>query len=185
MMKYIYDNLRYPQKAFDNEYQGRVAVMFHVNSDGLVDSAKVVKSKNAELDAEALRIIKSFPRFTPATINGTATARWMTVPIMFKISDYEIRRSTRYKAYQFDNGPDYPSEGLYRIVDDNGLIGYADEEGNTVITPRFKFGFPFKDGHAKVTDAGQLEEVPGSGGEYHQWQSSDWYLIDPTGRKID
>lgn len=185
MIKYIYDNLRYPQKAFDNEYQGRVAVMFHVNNDGYVDSAKVVKSKDAELDAEALRIIKSFPRFTPASVNGADTAWWMAIPVMFKITDFEARRSTHYKAYQFDNGPDYPSEGLYRIVDDNGLIGYADEQGNTVITPRFKFGFPFKDGHAKVTDSGHLEEVAGSGGEYHQWHSSDWYFIDPTGRKID
>lgn len=185
MIKYIYDNLRYPQKAFDNEYQGRVAVMFHVNNDGYVDSAKVIKSKDVELDAEALRIIKSFPRFTPASVNGTDTAWWMAIPVMFKITDFETRRSTRYGAYQFDNGPDYPSEGLYRIVDDNGLIGYADEQGNTVITPRFKFGFPFKDGHAKVTDSGHLEEVAGSGGEYHQWHSSDWYFIDPSGRKID
>lgn len=46
--------------------------------------------------------------------------------------------------FQCDNGSDYVSEGMYRIVDQRGRIGYADESGKTVIKPRFAFGFPFK-----------------------------------------
>ena len=42
-----------------------------------------------------------------------------------------------YAAFQYDNGDDYVSEGLYRIVDRKGRIGYADETGKTVIRPRF------------------------------------------------
>lgn len=59
-----------------------------------------------------------------------------------------------YATYQFDNGDDYVSEGLYRIVDRKGHIGYADETGKTVIRPRFAFGYPFEGGKAKVTDSG-------------------------------
>ena len=53
-----------------------------------------------------------------------------------------------YAAFQYDNGDDYVSEGLYRIVDQKGRIGYADETGKTVIRPRFAFGYPFWQGES-------------------------------------
>ena len=52
--------------------------------------------------------------------------------------------------FHYDNGPDYVREGLYRIVDDRGRMGYADESGRVVIAPRFAFALPFEDGKAKV-----------------------------------
>lgn len=42
-----------------------------------------------------------------------------------------------YNMFQCDNGSDYVSEGMYRIVDQRGRIGYADESGKTVVKPRF------------------------------------------------
>ena len=51
--------------------------------------------------------------------------------------------------YLYDNGPDYLSEGLMRIQDSSGKIGYADEKGEIVISPQFAFGYPFKNGHAR------------------------------------
>lgn len=89
-----------------------------------------------------------------------------------------------YSAFQHDNGDDYLSEGLYRIVDSKGRIGYADREGKTIIRPRFAFGYPFEEGRAKVTDFGQRKEVPGSGGEYHYWESDGWYYIDRNGNRL-
>lgn len=89
-----------------------------------------------------------------------------------------------YKPFQYDNGDDYVRDGYYRIVDERGRIGYADENWKTAITPRFAFGFPFENGKAKVTDSGQLKKVEGSRGEYHFWESQDWYYIDKTGRKL-
>lgn len=88
-----------------------------------------------------------------------------------------------YSVFQYDNGNDPVQEGLYRIVDKRERIGYADENGRTVITPRFAFGFPFKNGKAKVTDKGAIKEVPGSGGEYHYWESGEWYYIDKNGNR--
>lgn len=90
-----------------------------------------------------------------------------------------------YTAYQYDNGADYVREGLYRIVDAQGKMGYADEQGRVVIAPRFAFGFPFEQGRAKVTDSGRETVVPGSGGEYRVWQSDDWYYIDRTGTRLE
>lgn len=90
-----------------------------------------------------------------------------------------------YKPYKYDNGDDYVSDGRYRIVDSEGKIGYATQNNVVIIQPRFAFGFPFKDGRAKVTDSGHLEEVKGSDGEYHYWVSDNWYWIDKMGNRLE
>lgn len=89
-----------------------------------------------------------------------------------------------YNMFQYENGNDYVSEGMYRIVNQRGRIGYADESGRAVIKPRFAFGFPFENGKAKVTDKGEMKEVPGSDGEYHYWESDEWYYINKEGKRI-
>lgn len=96
------------------------------------------------------------------------------------ISSGSSHPASLYVPYRYDNGNDPVQEGVYRIVDKKGRIGYADEHGNTLIEPRFAFGFPFENGKAKVTDTGEQKEVPGSDGEYHYWESDDW--ITSTGR---
>ena len=52
--------------------------------------------------------------------------------------------------FVFDNGPDPVSDGLYRVVDDHGRIGYADAYGVVRIAPRFAFGLPFANGVARA-----------------------------------
>lgn len=88
----------------------------------------------------------------------------------------------KYAVYQYDNGDDYFSEGLQRIVDKDGKIGFRDSIGKIVIPPRYAFAFPFKEGYAKVTDTGHREAVD-KRGEYHQWISDSWYYIDKAGTK--
>ena len=90
------------------------------------------------------------------------------------------RSGEKYSIYQYDNGDDYICEGLRRIIDDDGMIGFADSLGNVVIAPQFAFAFPFRGGYAKVTDAGHSEAVD-KRGEYHRWVSDSWYYIDKTG----
>ncbi len=87
-----------------------------------------------------------------------------------------------FNVFKYDNGADYVREGLFRITDDKGLIGFADTVGNIVIKPLFKFAFPFKNGKAKVTFSGESKDVPGSNGEKHYWDSPDWYYIDKNGK---
>ena len=77
------------------------------------------------------------------------------------------------------------SEGLYRIVDREGRIGYADEDGQTIIKPRFAFGYPFENGKAKVTDTGERKEVPGAEGEHWYWERDEGYYIDKDGHRIE
>ena len=101
------------------------------------------------------------------------------------ISSGNSHPASLYVPYRYDNGNDPVQEGVYRIVDEKGRIGYADEHGNTLIEPRFAFGFPFENGKAKVTDTGEQKEVPGSDGEYHYWESDDWYYINRKGQRIE
>lgn len=88
-----------------------------------------------------------------------------------------------YYFYQTDNDIDPPSEGFYRITDTRNRIGYMSQYGDVVIRPRFAFGFPFQNGRAKVTDTGEEKEVEGAHGEYHYWESDQWYFIDKTGKR--
>ena len=85
-----------------------------------------------------------------------------------------------YKIFQYDNGDDYIREGLRRIFDSTGKIGYADDNGKVIIAPRFAFAFPFEDGVAKVTDEGRSV----SEGEHYRWVSPDWYFIDHSGNEV-
>ncbi len=83
-----------------------------------------------------------------------------------------------------DNGPDYISDGYMRVVDERGLIGYANESGEIIIKPQYAFGYPFANGVAKVTNTGKMVEVEGSSGEYHRFESDEWFCIDKSGTQV-
>lgn len=88
-----------------------------------------------------------------------------------------------FNVFNYDNGPDYPADGLFRIVDENALVGFADTLGNVVISPRFKFAYPFKEGRAMVTDTGVLV-VDSEGVDRHiTWLSDKWYFISKKNDK--
>lgn len=82
-----------------------------------------------------------------------------------------------YEIFTYDNGPDYPSEGLFRIVQ-NGKIGYADAATYAIIIqPQFDCAFPFENGNAKVSTNCQTIKD----GEYSIWTSEDWQYVDRAG----
>lgn len=88
---------------------------------------------------------------------------------------------TLYEVFPFDNGPDMPSEGLFRIVE-NAKIGFADSAtGRVVIAPQFECAWPFEHGVAKVS----MECTEQSDGEHKTWLSNSWYYIDKTGRRVN
>lgn len=86
-----------------------------------------------------------------------------------------------YEVFPFDNAPDEPSEGLFRIIIDK-KIGYADLlTGKIVIKPQFDCAWPFEHGVAKVsTDCKTQSE-----GEHSIWQSDHWFYINKTGKRAE
>ena len=85
MMKYVGENIRYPENAFKNKVQGRVIVQFVVQKDGKVGEVKILRGTDEELNNEAVRVIKSLPAFTPGEMDGKPVSVWYTFPVMFKI----------------------------------------------------------------------------------------------------
>ena len=89
-----------------------------------------------------------------------------------------------FYVFSYDNGPDYIQEGLFRIMNEEGLIGFADSLGHVIIEPQFKFAYPFKEGRAKVTLDGERKEFHGSEGEKQYWESDAWFYIDKKNRRL-
>ena len=85
-----------------------------------------------------------------------------------------------FYVFKCDNGPDYIHEGFFRIMDDNGLIGFANSLGNVVIKPQFKFATPFENGKAQTTTSGKANDD----GEHSFWSSDEWQLVDCNGTKL-
>lgn len=85
LLKWISDHIRYPAMAQENNIQGRVTVQFVVTKTGSIGEVKVVRSKDPDLDKEAVRVVKSLPKFTPGKMNGHAVNVWYTLPIQFKL----------------------------------------------------------------------------------------------------
>lgn len=86
-----------------------------------------------------------------------------------------------FKAFVFDNGPDYPAEGVMRIVNNAGLLGYADTAtGRVVLPPRYEAAFPFDSGRARVGRRCRLE----TDGEHSLWHCAEWYAIDHRGQVL-
>ena len=85
LMKYIDSHIQYPPMAAKNNIQGRVVAQFVVDKTGKIGEVKVVRSVDKDLDKEAVRLIKTLPKFTPGRQNGQTVAVWYTLPITFKL----------------------------------------------------------------------------------------------------
>ena len=84
LMKYIKDNLRYPEICREGAAMGRVNVVFIVNEDGSLSDVKVIRSIIPELDKEAIRVVKSMPKWNPAKQNGKAVKMKYVVSVNFR-----------------------------------------------------------------------------------------------------
>ena len=89
-----------------------------------------------------------------------------------------------FYVFKYDNGPDYIQDGLFRIMNEDGLVGFADSLGNVIIEPQFKFAYPFKGGKTKATLKGERKVVLESDGEKHYWESETWFYIDKKNRRL-
>lgn len=85
MMKYIGSNLRYPVVAQESGIQGRVTVRFVVTKEGNIDQVEVVRGIDPSCDREAIRVVKSMPKWTPGRQNGKSVPVYFTLPILFRL----------------------------------------------------------------------------------------------------
>jgi protein TonB len=85
LYKYIADNTHYPVIAKENGIEGKVFVRFCVTSKGAVDQVSILKGVDPDLDAEAIKVVKTFPLFKPGKQDGKPVPVWFSVSINFQI----------------------------------------------------------------------------------------------------
>lgn len=85
MLKFLQENVKYPENAMKNNVQGRVIVQFVVEKDGTPTEFKVLRSVDPDLDAEALRVMKAMPKWKPGMQKGQVVRVKFTVPVSFKL----------------------------------------------------------------------------------------------------
>ena len=85
LMKYLQSHINYPPEAAKNDIGGRVIVQFIIDETGQVGEVKVLRHVSEEIDAEAVRVVKTLPKFEPGRQDGEAVSVWYTLPISFKL----------------------------------------------------------------------------------------------------
>jgi len=85
LMKFINDNIVYPETAKENGIEGRVVLKFCVTYKGAIDQVNMLKKVDPALDAEAVRVIKLLPAFKPGRQGGKPVNVWYNVPVTFQL----------------------------------------------------------------------------------------------------
>lgn len=96
-----------------------------------------------------------------------------------RILGIDQKATELFEVFRYDNGPDYVQSELFRIIR-NGMIGYANINGEVIIEPRFACAYPFEGDYAKVSDNCETEKD----GEYSTWKSNNWYHITKNGKRV-
>lgn len=85
LMEYLASSIQYPPECKESRIQGRVIVTFVVERDGSISQAKVAKSLDPLLDAEALRVVKAMPKWIPGRQAGVTVAVKYVIPVTFRL----------------------------------------------------------------------------------------------------
>ena len=85
LMEYLNNNISYPAIAVDMNIQGKVTCSFVVGKDGSIQDVRVERSVDGSLDKEAVRVIKSMPRWIPGRQGGNAVKVKYYLPVSFRL----------------------------------------------------------------------------------------------------
>ncbi len=85
MMEYLYKNVKYPLEAQRKSIEGRVIVSYVVEKDGSITNVQVVRSAEASLDKEAVRVVEAMPKWTPGKLKGEIVRVKYTLPVQYRL----------------------------------------------------------------------------------------------------
>lgn len=83
LYKYLATNIKFPQLARDNNISGRVYVTFVVERDGSITGARVLRDIGGGCGAEAIRVVKAMPKWTPGKQRGKPVRVQYNLPVAF------------------------------------------------------------------------------------------------------
>ena len=87
VQRWISKNVKYPILAQENGIQGKVFIQFVIEKDGSITDVKVMRGVDASLDKEAIRVVKSMPKWKPGKQRGKPVRVSYTLPINFQLSN--------------------------------------------------------------------------------------------------
>ena len=123
LFEFLAKNIRYPAEAEKAGVVGRVIVSFVVEKDGSISNAKTVKAIHPALDAEALRVINSMPKWTPGKQKGEATRVKYVVPVTFRLQGKDADFSQFSGTVNYD-GDAKGAKQINEVV----VVGYGDQK---------------------------------------------------------
>jgi protein TonB len=85
MMNYLHKNTRYPTAARENGIEGTVMLEFVVNEDGSISGLKALRQVSGGCTEEAMRVVKSMPKWKAGMQNGNAVKVYFRLPVTFKL----------------------------------------------------------------------------------------------------
>lgn len=85
MYEFMQRTQKYPDMEYEAGIQGKVYVQFTVAKDGSIEDAKVLRSVSDGLDKEAMRLVKSMPKWSPGKMGGKAVKCRFNLPVVFKL----------------------------------------------------------------------------------------------------
>lgn len=174
LIKTLSKSCKYPPKLQKKNREGMVYVTYKLDGNGYITNPQVISCNNRKFKRAALNAFNAVTGIS-ITLPAPKDARIICINDAGKELFY---------VFKYDNGPDYIQEGLFRIMNEDGLVGFADSLGNVIIEPQFKFAYPFKGGKTKATLKGERKVVPESDGEKHYWESETWFYIDKKNRRL-
>lgn len=179
LMSFLGQNLIYPQKAIEDNIQGKVVVKFVVDKKGNAANPEIINSIHPLLDAEALRVVSLLTGFTPGQKNGHSVNTWYTLPINFKFQD-DVPEIEEFDAVAID------SIGYQEMMD----LGLSAQKENNLAhaTAYFKEAFhinPYSidpiERIVKMNDANGKSELNYETYEFGVDQLSRWNQMNGTG----
>ena len=154
MQKFLQENVVYPPEALKDSIQGRVIVEFLIDTLGYIGEVKVVHSVHELLDAEAVRVVKTLPRFSPGRQAGKAVSVRYTLPVTFKLQD----KLEPAKPKDVEVKAEFPGgeEALSQFLKDH--IKYPPKAAKKKIQGRVEVAF-WIDKSGKVNDVKVVDSV--------------------------
>jgi len=99
LLKFVANNVKYPEKAIDEEISGRVFISFVIEKDGSISNVEVKRGIGGGCDEEAVRVIKSLPNWKPGIKDGKPVRVSYMMPINFKLNESAKKTSLANNLY--------------------------------------------------------------------------------------
>ena len=89
LMEYIKNEKIYPQEAIEKGVEGSIMTTYTVEADGSLTEIEIIKGVDPLLDQEALRIIKTMPKWKPGMQKNQAVRVRFRLPIVFDLNEHQ------------------------------------------------------------------------------------------------